>query len=142
LVAQQLIKLGITLESSVVAGHLPQVCALFKDRCDTTVALAQWAARFYGDVLPDATELTQHVTDAVRPAIALLARKLTDCNWDKAAIAVAIKEVLATQGMKMPQLAMPVRVLVLGTAQTPSWIRCWKCAVEKKSSPDWAKHEI
>jgi glutamyl-tRNA synthetase len=33
---------------------------------------------------------------------------------------VAIKEVLTATGLKMPQLAMPVRVLVLGTAQTPS----------------------
>jgi glutamyl-tRNA synthetase len=24
--------------------RLPRICALFKDRCDTTVALAQWAA--------------------------------------------------------------------------------------------------
>jgi len=28
--------------------------------------------------------------------------------------------VLAAQGLKMPQLAMPVRVLVMGRAQTPS----------------------
>ena len=40
--------------------------------------------------------------------------------WDKAAIAEAIKEVLRATGLKMPQLAMPVRVLVMGTAQTPS----------------------
>ncbi len=120
LVAQQLGKLGIALESAVVENHLPQVCALFKDRCDTTIALAQWAAKFYGDVTPDAAELAQHVTDAVRPAVALLAEKLSACNWDKASIAAAIKEVLTAHGLKMPQLAMPVRVLVMGTAQTPS----------------------
>jgi glutamyl-tRNA synthetase len=120
LVAQQLVKLGITLEHAVVESHLPQLCALLKDRCDTTIALAQWAAKFYGDVTPDAAELAPHVTDAVRPAIALLADKLAACTWDKASIAAAIKEVLATCGIKMPQLAMPVRVLVLGTAQTPS----------------------
>ena len=34
--------------------------------------------------------------------------------------AVAIKEVLAACGLKMPHLAMPVRVLVAGTAHTPS----------------------
>jgi glutamyl-tRNA synthetase len=28
--------------------------------------------------------------------------------------------VLTVQGLKMPALAMPVRVLVMGTAQTPS----------------------
>ena len=31
-------------------GRLPAICALFKDRCDTTVALADWAAAFYADV--------------------------------------------------------------------------------------------
>ena len=35
-------------------------------------------------------------------------------------VSAAIKEVLVECGMKMPQLAMPVRVLVMGTAQTPS----------------------
>ena len=37
-----------------------------------------------------------------------------------AAIAAALKAVLGAHGLKMPQLAMPVRVLVMGTAQTPS----------------------
>jgi glutamyl-tRNA synthetase len=93
---------------------------LLKDRCDTTVALATWAAKFYSDVTPDAAELAQHVTDAVRPAIVMLAEKLATCAWDKASIGAVIKEVLAANGLKMPQLAMPVRVLVVGTAQTPS----------------------
>ena len=61
-----------------------------------------------------------HLTEAVRPAIAQLARKLADCPWQKAAIAAAIKEVLANSALKMPQLAMPVRLLVMGTTQTPS----------------------
>ncbi|MBK6569142.1 glutamate--tRNA ligase [Candidatus Aalborgicola defluviihabitans] len=120
LVAQQLVKLGITLQPDVVENHLPQLCALLKDRCDTTVVLAQWAAKFYGDVTPDATELAQHVTEAVRPAVATLKEKLSACAWDKASISAAIKEVLAIHSLKMPQLAMPVRVLVMGTAQTPS----------------------
>ena len=42
LVAQQLQKRGIAADD-----RLPGICALFKDRCDTTVALADWAARFY-----------------------------------------------------------------------------------------------
>ncbi len=120
LVAVQLSKLGVELQAETVANHLPQVCALLKDRCDTTVALAQWAAKFYADVQVDAAEMAQHVTDAVKPAIATLAEKLGNCAWDKASIAAVIKEVLAAHSLKMPQLAMPVRVLVMGTAQTPS----------------------
>lgn len=115
LVAAHLQARGITTDA-----RLPQICALFKDRCDTTVALADWSAAFYTDVTPKADELAQHVTDAVRPAIALLAERLGTVAWDKAAIAAALKTVLTDTGLKMPQLAMPVRVLVMGTAQTPS----------------------
>lgn len=120
LVAVQLAKQCVALDASTIETHLPQLCALLKDRCDTTVALATWAAKFYRDITPDAAELALHVTDAVRPAVALLAEKLSTCEWDKASIALAIKEVLVAHGMKMPQLAMPVRVLVMGTSQTPS----------------------
>ena len=115
LVAAQLQKRGITADA-----RLPAICALFKDRCETTVALADWAAAFYADVTPSEADRAQHVTDAVRPALATLAEKLATVAWDKASIAAAIKEVLAAHGMKMPALAMPVRVLVMGTPQTPS----------------------
>ena len=115
LVAQQLERMGLQADD-----RLPAICGLFKDRCDTTVALARWARAFYADVVPDAAEQAQHVTDAVRPALQSLRQQLEACAWDKAAIGAAIKSVLAEHGLKMPQLAMPVRVLVMGTAQTPS----------------------
>ena len=110
------------LEKQDIAAdeRLPAICGLFKDRCDTTVVLADWAAAFYRGVQPKPEELAQHVTDAVRPAIKALADKLEGTAWDKPAIAAALKEVLTAHGLKMPQLAMPVRVLVMGTAQTPS----------------------
>lgn len=115
LVAEQLQRMGLQADA-----RLPAICGLFKDRCDTTVALAGWARAFYADVQPDAAELAQHVTDAVRPAVQSLARQLEAADWDKASISAVIKSVLAEYGLKMPQLAMPVRVLVMGTAQTPS----------------------
>lgn len=115
LVEQQLKKRGITADPTL-AG----ICALFKDRCDTTVALADWAAKFYGPIQPDAEEVAKHITDGVRPAVGMLAKALESCPWEKGAISEAIKEVLKATGLKMPQLAMPVRVLVMGTAQTPS----------------------
>jgi len=118
LVAEQLQKRGITADE-----RLPAICGLFKDRCDTTVALADWAARFYADdaVQPSADDRAQHLTPAVLPAVATLADKLAQLPaWDKASIAAAIKEVLSAHGLKMPQLAVPVRVLVMGTPQTPS----------------------
>ena len=115
LVEQQLQKRGIAADD-----RLPGICALFKDRCDTTVALADWAAKFYTPVQPDPQEVAKHVVEGVRPAVGMLAAMLEGCPWNKPAIGEAIKEVLRATGMKMPQLAMPVRVLVMGTAQTPS----------------------
>jgi len=84
------------------------------------VALADWAYVFYGDVQPQAAELAQHVTPAVAPALDALGEALASCAWDKASISAAFKTVLAAHGLKMPQLAMPVRVLTVGTAHTPS----------------------
>jgi len=120
LLAAQLQKRGIALEGAADSDRLLRICALFKDRCDTTLVLADWAQRFYADITPGAEELAQHVTDSVKPALAMLADKLRSCTWDKPSIAATIKEVLLACNLKMPQLAMPVRVLVVGSAHTPS----------------------
>ncbi len=115
LVAEQLARRGITADA-----RLEAICALFKDRCDTTVVLADWAAAFYTEVAPQPADLDKHLTDAVKPALQSFAARLTDCEWSKEAIAAAMKATLAEFGLKMPALAMPVRVLVMGTPQTPS----------------------
>ncbi len=117
LVAVQLRRLGLAVDDAAVT---PAMCALFKDRCNTTVELAQWLAMYFGPVTPQPDELAQHLTDAVRPALNALADRFATIAWDKASIALAIKEVIAAHGLKMPQLAIPVRVLVCGRAQTPS----------------------
>nr|WP_314548827.1 glutamate--tRNA ligase [uncultured Ottowia sp.] len=117
LVAGQLQKRGIAQTDE----RLLAICALFKDRCETTVALAGWARAYYADVQPPQQELDQFVTDAIRPAIASLHDRLKAVSeWNAAAISAAVKQTLAEHGLKMPQLAMPVRVLVMGTHQTPS----------------------
>jgi glutamyl-tRNA synthetase len=95
-------------------------CALFKDRCGTTVELADWLAMYFTDVAPAPADLEQHVPEAVKPALRALREKLAEVAWDKAAIAGAMKETLAAHGLKMPQLAPAIRVLVCGRSQTPS----------------------
>ncbi|MCX8516507.1 MAG: glutamate--tRNA ligase family protein, partial [Rhodoferax sp.] len=115
LVAEQLGK-----RSLIADERLPRICDLFKDRCDTTAVLADWAARFYADDPVEPDMLAQHVTNPVKPALRLLAHKLEAAAWDKASISATIKETLAESALKMPQLAVPVRVLLLGTPQTPS----------------------
>lgn len=100
--------------------QLPALCDLFKDRCDTTVVLADWVEKFYAEVHASPEDLATYLTPAIQPALRSLADALAECAWDKVGIAAAIKQVLAQHGLKMPQLAMPVRVLLLGTPQTPA----------------------
>ena len=116
--------LGRQLSTRGVAGadtaHLAAVSALFKDRCSTVVELADWAQMFFTPVSPSAADLAAHVAPAVVPAMRALRDRLAEVSWDKASIAQALKETLAAYGLKMPQLAPAVRVLVCGRAQTPS----------------------
>jgi glutamyl-tRNA synthetase len=128
LVSAELAKRGITADD-----RLPAICGLFKDRCDTLLVLADWAAAFYNDVTPQADDVAKHITPAVLPALDALAAKLGALTeWNTANVSAAFKEVLTEQGLKMPQLAMPVRVLVMGTPQTPSVDAVlWLCGKEK-----------
>ncbi len=117
LVAGQLQRRGLQVAAD---ARLHALCALFKDRCSTTVELADWLQIYFAPVQASADDLAAHVTDAVRPALAALRERLGACDWDKAGIAAAMKATLTEHGLKMPQLAMPLRVLVFGRAQTPS----------------------
>jgi glutamyl-tRNA synthetase len=101
-------------------ARLLRGCGLFKDRCSTLVELANWLQVLVEGRPASTEDIATYVTDAIRPALVLLADALATSEWSKASIAAAIKQVLAQSGLKMPQLAMPVRVLVMGTPQTPS----------------------
>ncbi len=100
--------------------RLARMCALFKDRCATLVELADWLGMYFVDVSPREEDVQQHVTETVRPALQALRERLAEIDWDKGTIAMAIKETLAAHGLKMPQLAHALRVLVCGRVQTPS----------------------
>ena len=117
LVAGQLARRGI---EAAADERMARLCALYKDRCTTTVELADWIGMYFVDVHPGEDDLRTHVTDAVRPALVALRERLGEIAWDKASIASAIKATLGEHGLKMPQLAHAVRVLVCGRSQTPS----------------------
>ncbi|XQM30210.1 glutamate--tRNA ligase [Burkholderia gladioli] len=112
--------LGIDEATLANGADLPAVIGLMKDRASTVKEIVDGAAMFYRVPAPDAEELAQRVTDVVKPALAGLAEALKTAEWSKEGIAAALKATLAEHGLKMPQLAMPVRLLVVGTTHTPS----------------------
>ncbi|MCK6410567.1 MAG: glutamate--tRNA ligase, partial [Thauera sp.] len=52
--------------------------------------------------------------------LASLRVRLAAAEWNKASLSQAIKDTMAEHGLKMPQVAIPLRVAVLGVAQTPA----------------------
>jgi len=115
------VKAGVEPALLVGDDRLVRICGLFKDRCETLVDLANWAKLFYVDSIErNPEDYAKHLTDAATPVLEAFEAAIQSVEWSKEAIAAAIKDVLKVQGVKMPVLAMPVRVLTLGTAHTPS----------------------
>ncbi|MEO6269568.1 MAG: glutamate--tRNA ligase family protein, partial [Lautropia sp.] len=110
-----------TLElTSDAQARLAAICGLWKDRASTPEELADLAAIFFTEPARPAEALSRHLTEPAVAGVGLLAGRLATCEWTRPAIAACLKEVLADAGLKMPQLAVPVRLLVFGMEQTPS----------------------
>lgn len=94
---------------------------LLKDRCDTLVQLAQASLLFCGEpATPEASLMAQHMTPEAKTALAELYGELSRINWVQSDISQTIKQVMNNHGLKMPQLAIPLRLVVAGTTQTPA----------------------
>ena len=102
------------------APALTEVLGLLKERANTIVELADAAMLFYREPKPDAALLATHLTDAARAALAEYAKECAAVEWSKDALSGMLKGVLASHKLKMPQLAMPLRLVLTGQLQTPS----------------------
>ena len=99
---------------------LAKVVALYKDRVSTLNELADAVEPFYVEVYPGAELLAQHVTETARAALKDLRDRIASVEWERAALNQALKETVAAHDMKMPQVAIPLRVVLTGQPQTPS----------------------
>ena len=96
---------------------LERVVALLKERATSTMQLADEAMLFYaGELKAPETAIGEDVLKALR----MLKARLVSVAWERAAINDAIRDVVKSNALKMPQLAMPLRMLVTGRSQTPS----------------------
>ena len=99
------------------------IAALYKDRVQNLNELADAAHPFYVGPQPPAELAAQHLTAGARAALADLAARLgrlASAEFVSDALAKTLKETLAATGLKMPQVAIPLRVVVLGQTQSPA----------------------
>ncbi|CAH1072414.1 glutamate--tRNA ligase [Candidatus Nitrotoga sp. 1052] len=107
----------------VLVGAVPALEAiinLYKERVITLNELADAAEVFYIDLHPNQELLNAQLSAEAIPALQELAERLKDVAWEAAAIGATIKEIVSKHGLKMPKLAMPLRVMLTGQTQTPS----------------------
>jgi glutamyl-tRNA synthetase len=119
----QLVAPRVEREGGKLAGGPPleSAVALLKERSETLETLAAEAMMFYGDVHPTPELLVTHITAEVRPALAELADAFSKIfDWQPETLTQAIQAVLGKYKLKMPKLAMPLRVMVFGLTQTPN----------------------
>ncbi len=110
-------QLGLQEQGVDLAGAV----ALLRERAHTLLEVAELCGMFYVQPRPDAALLAQHLTAPARSGLSDLRTALEALpGWDAPAIGTAIKRVLAAHQLKMPQLAMPLRLLVTGRSQTPA----------------------
>ena len=100
---------------------IEDVVALLKDRAETIEQLAEDAMMFYGGAQANAEELSARITPDVRAGlVGLLALLDAITDWHPDLITAAIQTVLGRHDLKMPKLAVPLRLIVFGRAQTPN----------------------
>ncbi len=112
--------LGIASSRLAEGPPLTRVVALLKERAYTLKDLAAEAALFYRTPQIDRAECAQYLTPEVIAALTELVTALQNTEWTRSAIHRAFTATLKRHHLKMPQLAMPVRLLMTGTTRTPS----------------------
>lgn len=116
-VSRRLSKRGITTDGG---ADMHRVVELYRERASTLNELADAIEYFYQRIHPTPEVLEKHLTPEVRPVMQALAGKLGGIEWVTEAIHAEIEHAVTSNGLKFPKVAMPLRVMVTGGAQSPS----------------------
>lgn len=119
LVKQELERQGLVADEH---HDLRQIAEVFRERAKTVVELVEESAYLFADTIEyDETAARKHLRPIVKMPFSKLKERLELLNtWSADAIEHELKLVLDTFELKMPKLALPVRVAVVGKAASPS----------------------
>lgn len=110
-------KAGTPTEQGPALGDVLDVVL---ERASTLVQLRDEAALFYATPHVDPVALSEMLDDTVRAALNEFANALKTTEWTTDALNALVKSTIRAHGLKMPKLAMPLRLMLTGITQTPS----------------------
>ncbi len=99
---------------------LQDVLALYRERANNLNQLASDVAYFYVSPQANVADIEKHITPDIKPAIQTLSQNLVNIDWTTEIIHHEINAVVVQYALKFPKIAMPLRVMLTGIAQSPS----------------------
>ena len=102
--------------------NLKEIISLYKGREKTIEDIANASMLFYGNKVPDYAELNASLGENVekgKQAIKYFCDNIAQATWTKEGVYELIKKTLTDLEIKMPVLAIPLRILVTGEKRTP-----------------------
>ncbi|OYZ05722.1 MAG: glutamate--tRNA ligase [Methylophilales bacterium 16-45-7] len=115
--SKRLQPLNIYVEAS---SQLAAAIQLYRERANNLNQLAQDVAFFFAQPQPNSADVEKHITPEAISVMTAFVAKLSHLDWAVEAIHAVMNEVVTEQQIKFPKLAMPLRVMLTGGAQSPS----------------------
>jgi glutamyl-tRNA synthetase len=94
-----------------------------KDRASTVVELSNVSSFIFRGFDPSEQMKAKYYTSDIRPALLDLKIRLSELpnsEWKRERISDILKAVIGRHNLKLPQIAMPLRVIISAGTQTPS----------------------
>ena len=106
---------------AVTPDWLARLVVMVRERTKTLVDMVAWATPYFGrDVAMDEEAARKLLTPAIAPLLAKLsARCEAQPRFEKEPLEATFKQFVEAEGMKMGQLAQPVRVALTGRTASP-----------------------
>ena len=117
LIMYRLISMGVEV---VDKGILNKAINLYKDREKNLNSFANDILFFFKDIKPSEELKNKYLNDSSKNIIKAFLGEINNLNWTDKDINAYLKEFVKKQKIKFPEIAMPLRIIIAGTDNTPS----------------------
>lgn len=116
-ITKRLAKIDIIVRD---APAINDVLSLYRERANNLNHLANDIAYFYASPNANAADVEKHITTEILPVMRQLYETLGNIDWTPESIHEVIAHAVNENALKFPKVAMPLRVMLAGVAQSPS----------------------
>lgn len=114
---KRLRQIGVDVEPT---AQLEAALQLYRERANNLNQLARDIAFFFALPQANQADVEKHITPEALSVMSAFVGKIESATWTAEAIHDVMNAVVAEQQIKFPKLAMPLRVMLTGGAQSPS----------------------